>query len=219
MDPSTFVTYDKTESLLLSIANSNQEIVENTHSKPRETLEFKMTKQKKSFSFDVPLQLNEKWMMGVTSLEVYNTVFTITNSNNKLEIVLNDQQLKEFNLDSELLVFVEDLYKSYFVKPHKYSEFIEKVNKLITNSYSKKKKLTRVDFTYLTKIIESLNQIYKERNNQQKIKKRKNKPRKRKSGKNNSSIQRPHKTCKNKLGGNKVGGNHLRGNNPRKSRG
>ena len=158
MDLSNFVTYDKKESLLLNIAKSNQEIVENTHSKPQETLEFKMTKQKESFSFDVPLQLNENWMMGVTSLEVYNTVYNITNSNNKLEIVLNDQQLKELNLDSELLVSVEDLYKAYFVKPYKYNEFIEKVNKLITNSYSKKKKLTRVDFTYLTMIIESLNQ-------------------------------------------------------------
>ena len=38
----------------LNIAKSNQEIVENTHSKPQETLEFKMTKQKESFSFDVP---------------------------------------------------------------------------------------------------------------------------------------------------------------------
>ena len=170
MDISTFVTYDEKESLLLSIAKSNQEMVENTPSKPQETLEFKMTKQKESFSFDVPLQLNEKWMMGVTSLEVYNTVYNITNSNNKLEIVLNDQQLKELDLDSEILVFVEDLYKSYFVKPYKYNEFIEKVNKLITNSYSKTKKPTRVDFTCLTKIIESLNQIYNERLNQEKIK-------------------------------------------------
>ena len=170
MDLSTFVTYDKKEFLLLGIAKSNQEIVENTHSKPQETLEFKMNKQKKSFSFDVPLELPEKWMMGVTSLEVYNTVNNITNSNIKLEIVLNDQQLKEFNLDCELLVFVGDLYKSYFVKPYKYNEFIEKINKLITNSYSKKKKLTRVDFTYLTKIIESPNQIYNERLYQEKIK-------------------------------------------------
>ena len=48
MDLSTFATYDKKESLLLNIAKSNQEIVENTHSKPQETLEFKMTKQKES---------------------------------------------------------------------------------------------------------------------------------------------------------------------------
>ena len=60
MDVSNFVTYDKKESLLLSIAKSNQDIVEKTHSKPKQTLEFKMTKQKESFSCDVPLNLDEK---------------------------------------------------------------------------------------------------------------------------------------------------------------
>ena len=88
MDLSTFVTYDKKESHLLNIAKSNQEIVENTHSKPQEILEFKMTKQKESFSLDVPLELREKWMIGVTSLEVYNTVDNITENNNKLEILV-----------------------------------------------------------------------------------------------------------------------------------
>ena len=172
MDLSTFVTYDKKESLLLSIAKSNQEIVENTHSKPQETLEFKMTKQKESFSFDVPLTLNEKWMMGVTSLEVYNTVYNITEKNNKLQIILNDQQLKELNLDSGLILFVEDLYVTYFGKPYtpsEYNEFVEKANKLITNSYSKKNKLTRIDFDYLTKIVKSLNEIYNNRLSQETI--------------------------------------------------
>ena len=172
MDLSTFVTYDKKESLLLSIAKSNQEIVENTHSKPQETLEFKMTKQKESFSFDVPLELPEKWMMGVTSLEVYNTVYNITEKNNKLQIILNDQQLKELKLDSGLILFVEDLYVTYLGKPYtlsEYNEFVEKANKLITNSYSKKYKLTRIDFDYLTKIVKSLNEIYNNRLNQETI--------------------------------------------------
>ena len=73
-----FVLIDKKESLLLSIAKSNQEIVENTQSKPQKTLEYKMTKQKESFSFDVPLELPEQWMMGVPSLEVYNTIYNIS---------------------------------------------------------------------------------------------------------------------------------------------
>ena len=81
MDLLNFVTYDKKESLLLSIAKSNLDIVENTLSKPQETLEFKMNKQKESFSFDIPLDLPEKWMMGVTSLEVYNTIYNITEKN------------------------------------------------------------------------------------------------------------------------------------------
>ena len=82
MDLSIYVTYDKKECLLLSIAKSNLDIIENTLSNPQETLEFEMTKQKESFSFDVPLELPEKWMMGGTSLEVYNTVYKSTEKNN-----------------------------------------------------------------------------------------------------------------------------------------
>ena len=66
-------------------------------------LEFKMTKQKESFSFDVPLHLDEKWMMGVTSLEAYNTVYNNTEKNNKLEILLTKQQLEEHRIDTELV--------------------------------------------------------------------------------------------------------------------
>ena len=112
MDLSNFITYDKNESLLLNIAKSNQEIVKNTHSKPQETLEFKMTKQKESFSFDVPLKLPEKWMMGVTSLEVYNTVYNITEKNNKLENLPSKQQLEEHRVDTELVPNIKNLYES-----------------------------------------------------------------------------------------------------------
>ena len=152
MDLSNFITYDKKESLLLNIAKSNQEIVENTHSKPQETLELKMTKQKESFSFDVPLILNEKWMMGVTSLEVYNTVYNITNSNNKIEIILNEQQLEEHRVDTELVSNIRKLYETSDDK------FIEKTNTLITDSYSKKKKkLTRKDVNQLKQLTEVFN--------------------------------------------------------------
>ena len=103
MDLSNFVTYDKKESLLLNIAKSNQEIVENTLSKPQETLEFKMNKQKECFSFDIPLEVSEKWMMGVTSFEVYNTVYNITEKNNKLKILFRKDQLDILGLDTELV--------------------------------------------------------------------------------------------------------------------
>ena len=54
MDLSNFVIKDKKESLFLSFAKSNQDIVENTHSKPHETLEFKNTKQKFFFHLMFP---------------------------------------------------------------------------------------------------------------------------------------------------------------------
>ena len=70
------------------------------YSTPQETLEFKMTEQKESFPLDIPLELPEKWMMGVTSLELYNTVYNITEKHNKLKILLKDEQLKSSNIDS-----------------------------------------------------------------------------------------------------------------------
>ena len=88
---------------MLSIAKSNLDIVEITLSKPQEILEFKMNKQKESFSFDIPLELPEKWTMGVTSLEVYNTVYNITQKNTKLKILLRKDQLDRLGLDTGLV--------------------------------------------------------------------------------------------------------------------
>ena len=59
-----------------------------------------MTKQKESFSFDVPLNLEEKWMMEVTILEVYSTVYNITEKNNKLQILLKYEQLDALEFDT-----------------------------------------------------------------------------------------------------------------------
>ena len=145
MDLSNFVTYDKKESLLLSIAKSNQEIVENTHSKPQETLEFKMNKQKESFSFDVPLELPEQWMMGVTSLEVYNSVYNITNKNNSFQIQLTDEQLN--GIDTKLVMNIEYLHRT------KQSNFVKTVYNLMDTSFKNKKKLLKNDLDKIKYII------------------------------------------------------------------
>ena len=111
MDLSPFVTYDKKESLLLSIAKSNQEIVENTHCKPQGPLEFKMIKQKESFSFDVPLLLNEKWTMGKTSVEVYNTVYNKTEKNKKLQSLFKYEQLDALEFDTGVVPNIKNYMK------------------------------------------------------------------------------------------------------------
>ena len=145
MDLSNFVTYDKKESLLLSIAKSNLNIVENTLSKPQETLEFKMNKQKESFSFDIPLELPEQWMMGVTSLEVYNSVYNITNKNNSFQIQLTDEQLNL--IDTKLVMNIEYLHRT------KQSNFVKTVYNLMDTSFKNKKKLLKNDLDKIKYII------------------------------------------------------------------
>ena len=129
----------------MNIAKSNQDFVENTHSKPQETLEFKMNKQKESFSFDIPLELPEKWMMGVTSLEVYNPVYNITEKNNKLEILLKDEQLESLNVDTQPIENLEYLYKIFHTATL-ILHYIVKINNCIVDIYSENKTLIRKDF-------------------------------------------------------------------------
>ena len=160
MDPSNFVTYDKKESLLLSIAKSNQKIVENTHSKPQETLEFKMNKQKESFSFDLPLELPEQWMMGVTSLEVYNTLYNITEKNNKHKLFETDKMLKEYKVATEFMSKIKKLYET---SGNKGISIIEEIKKLINDDYFKKVTLSENYYDDLNEIIDQSNQNIKDK--------------------------------------------------------
>ena len=51
-----------------------------THRTPQETFEFKLTKPKEIFSFKPSIirGLDSKWMLGLTILKVYNSIFKIT---------------------------------------------------------------------------------------------------------------------------------------------
>ena len=77
---------NETENLLLSITKNCEKLVEQTHRKPEETLEFKMLKPRKTFHFSPPIQTEGAWMLGSIDLEVYNSIFNITKENNKFEL-------------------------------------------------------------------------------------------------------------------------------------
>ena len=77
---------NKTEDLLLSIAKNCETLIEQTHRKPEETLEFKKIKPRKTFHFNPPIQVKEDWMIGLVNLEVYNSIFNITEENNKFKL-------------------------------------------------------------------------------------------------------------------------------------
>ena len=77
--------------LLLSNTTNYETLIEQTHTKPQKTLEFKMIKPRESFHFSPLIQIKGSWMIGLTSLEVYNSIFNITEeitNSNSTEIVL-----------------------------------------------------------------------------------------------------------------------------------
>ena len=77
---------NETEDLLLSITKNCETLIKQTHRKAEETLELKMTKPRETFHFNQPISIEGSWMLGLTSLEVYNSIFKITEENNKFEL-------------------------------------------------------------------------------------------------------------------------------------
>ena len=77
---------NETEDLLLSITKNCETLIQQTHTKPQETLEFKMIKPREMFHFNTPIQIKGDWMIGLRDLEVYNSIFNITEENNKFEL-------------------------------------------------------------------------------------------------------------------------------------
>ena len=75
---------------LLLIKKHTDTLIEQTKTKPQETLEFKRNRQMQTFSFNPPINLVDegKWLMAVSSLECTNSVFNITNGNNSFSIII-----------------------------------------------------------------------------------------------------------------------------------
>ena len=76
--------------MLLLIKKHTDTLIEQTKTKPQETLEFKMNKQMQTFSFNPPINLVEegRWLLAVSSFECTNSVFNITNENNSFSIIV-----------------------------------------------------------------------------------------------------------------------------------
>ena len=76
---------NETEDLLLSITKNCKILIDQTHRKAEETLEFKMIESKQTTHFKPPIQVKGDWMIRLTDLEVYNSIFNKTEENNKFQ--------------------------------------------------------------------------------------------------------------------------------------
>ena len=76
--------------LLLSFKKQTDTLIEQTNTKPQETLEIVMNKQIQFFSISPPIKLIEegKRLLAVTSFKATNSVFFISNENNSFSITI-----------------------------------------------------------------------------------------------------------------------------------
>ena len=84
--------------LLLLMKKHEDTLIQQTKTKPLETLEFKMKKQMQTFSFNTPINLVEegKWLLGVSSFECTDSFFNITKENNSFSIIIPGHYQTEF---------------------------------------------------------------------------------------------------------------------------
>ena len=61
---------NETEGLLLSITKNCQTLIEQTHRRAEETLEFKKIKPREIFHCKPPIPIEVSWMIGLTDLEI-----------------------------------------------------------------------------------------------------------------------------------------------------
>ena len=74
------------EKLLLSLTKKCETLIQQTHRKPGEALEFKMIKPRETFHLTPPVQIKGVWMIRLTDLEVLNSFLHITERNNSFEL-------------------------------------------------------------------------------------------------------------------------------------
>ena len=124
---------NETEDLLLSITKNCQTLVDQTYKRPEETLEFKMDKSRKTFHFSQTIQIQGHWMIGLTNLEVYNSIFNITEENNKFEIYRDTPTKFQFlDLKDELeeILGVPHITREHLLDDETASLIIDEYHKL-----------------------------------------------------------------------------------------
>ena len=77
---------NETEGLLLSIPKNCETPIKTTHKKAEESSEFKLIKPGETFSSKPPISFEGSWMIGLTDLEVYNSICNITHENKEFEL-------------------------------------------------------------------------------------------------------------------------------------
>ena len=133
----------ETEDLLLSIAKNCETLIHQTHTKLEETLKFKLIKPRETFHFNPPILIEGSWMIGLTILEVYNSIFNITEENNKFELYkFTDSKMGGFSYEKVWDENEKDLgntditatdLQHYVIGPIIIQDYIKQIRKRMEN--------------------------------------------------------------------------------------
>ena len=124
---------NETEDLLLSLTKNCETLIEQTHRKAEETLEFKMNKPRETLHFSQPIQIQGDWMIGLTDLEVYNSFFNITEENNKFEIYRDTStkfQVLDLKDEIEEILGIPHITREHLLDGETASRIIDEYHKL-----------------------------------------------------------------------------------------
>ena len=124
---------NQTQDLLLSITKNCEKLVEQTHRKPEETLEFKMIKPRETFHFNPPIQTKGDWMLGLIDLEVYNSIYNITKENNKFELythIYDEFSFEDLKDELEEILEISDITDKHLQDESTSPRIIESYKKL-----------------------------------------------------------------------------------------
>ena len=124
---------NETEDLLLSITKNCETLIEQTHRKAEETLEFKMNKSRKTYHFKPSIQIKENWVLELVNLEVYKSIFNITEENNKFEIYRDTPtKFKFLDLKDELeeILGIPHITREHLLDYETASRIIDEYHKL-----------------------------------------------------------------------------------------
>ena len=88
---------NETEDFLPAITKNCDTLIEQTHRKAEETLEFEMIKPREIYQFNPHIPIDGLWLIGLTNLEVYASTFNINTTNSKFE--LHTDNFDEFSFE------------------------------------------------------------------------------------------------------------------------
>ena len=107
---------NETEDFLLPITKNYETLIHQTHTKPQEKLEFKLTQARESFSIkpSIIFSHDSNWMIGLTSLEVYKIILNIIEEDNKFEFY-RDSLMNSLSMNRKMNLRKSLEFRSYTI--------------------------------------------------------------------------------------------------------